>query len=117
MIFVIDSDVEMAECVALACEESGREVRIFHDALAAMRALSDGLPELIFLDIMLTGPDGFSFLNEMISYADTARVPVVVVSGVDFGGANLEVYGVVGVLNKDTMKPEDIKKYVAEYTR
>ena len=103
--------------MAFACEESGQEVRIFHDALAAMQALSDDLPELIFLDIMLTGPDGFSFLNEMISYTDTARVPVVIVSGVDFKGVNLDIYGVVGVLNKDTMKPEDVKKYVAEYTR
>ena len=41
MIFVIDSDVEMAECVAFVCEESGREVRIFGDAVSAMQALSD----------------------------------------------------------------------------
>ncbi|MBR3180229.1 response regulator [Candidatus Saccharibacteria bacterium] len=117
MIFVIDSDVEMAECVALACEESGHKVKIFHNAIEAMQALSSDLPELIFLDIMLTGPDGFSFLNEMISYTDTARVPVVIVSGVDFKGVNLDIYGVVGVLNKDTMKPEDVKKYVAEFAR
>lgn len=115
MIFVIDSDVEMAECVARACAE--REVRIFHNAVEAMRALDDEMPELIFLDILLTGPDGFSFLNEMISYTDTARVPVVVVSGLDFAGVNLDVYGVVGVLNKDTMTPEDVKKYVAEFAR
>ena len=53
----------------------------------------------------------------MISYTDTARVPVVVVSGLDFAGVNLDVYGVVGVLNKDTMTPEDVKKYVAEFAR
>ena len=48
MIFVIDSDVEMAECVALACVGSGRKVRIFHNAVEAMRALDDEMPELIF---------------------------------------------------------------------
>ena len=113
MIFVIDSDAEMAECVARAC--SRHEVKIFYNAIEAMQALDAGLPDLIFLDVMLTGPDGFTFLNEMISYTDTARVPVVITSGVDFKKANLDVYGVVGVLNKDTMKPEDIKKYVAKY--
>lgn len=114
MIFIIDSDAELAECVEKACGDN--KVRIFHNAIEAMQALDDGLPDLIFLDVMLTGPDGFSFLNEMISYTDTAKVPVVIMSGIDFKKVNLDVYGVVGVLNKDTMKPEDIKNYVDSYT-
>lgn len=114
MIFIIDSNIEMAKCLALACK--GKETRIFNNAIEAMQALDDGLPELIFLDVMLTGPDGFSFLNEMISYTDTARVPVVIVSGTNLEKMNLDIYGVVGFLNKDTMKPEDVKKYVTKYT-
>ena len=114
MIFIIDSDIEMAECVARAC--GGKyKIRIFYNAIEAMQALKQGLPSLIFMDIMLVGPDGFSFLNETISYDDTARVPVVIVSNLDLENSDLDVYGVVGILNKDTMKPEDVRKYVAEY--
>ena len=113
MIFVIDDDEIMAECVAKACGE--KEVRIFSDAIAAMRALGQGLPEMIFMDVMLTGPDGFSFLNETMSYADTMNIPVVIISAVDFGKVNLGDYGVVGILKKETMKPEDIKDYVERY--
>jgi hypothetical protein len=65
---------------------------------------------------MLTGPDGFSFLNETISYDDTMKIPIVIISEIDFKNSDLGVYGVVGVLNKESMKPEDVKKYVAEYT-
>ena len=61
MIFVIDDDEIMAECVARATK---KETKIFHNAIEAMNALDDGLPELIFLDILLDGPDGFTFLNE-----------------------------------------------------
>ena len=115
MIFIIDSNIEMANCVAKACGD--REVKIFHNAIEAMQGLNDELPELIFMDIVLTGPDGFSFLNELISYKDTAEVPVVVVSALNLEKYNLNIYGVVGILNKDTMKPEDIKGYVTKYAQ
>ena len=110
MIFVIDDDKIMAECIARA---TGREVQIFSDGIEAMSAIAEGnLPELIFLDILLSGPDGFTFLNEMISYPDLNKIPIVIVSSLDFSGQDLSQYGVVGVLNKDTMTPEDIRKYV-----
>ena len=89
---------------------------MFDNAVAAMEVISGGeLPEMIFMEVRLTGPDGFTFLNEMVSYADTAKVPVVIVSGMDFHGADLGAYGVVGVLDKETMRPEDVRNYVLEY--
>lgn len=114
MIFVIDDDPVMAKCIADAC---GRKTRIFADAIEAMNVLDEELPELIFLDILLTGPDGFTFLNELISYSDTAKIPVVVVSSLDFKGKDLSAYGVVGVLSKDTMTPAEIKGYADEYCK
>jgi CheY-like chemotaxis protein len=115
MIFVIDDDKIMAECVAKACGEKG--VRIFGDALAAVGALEDGLPEMIFMDVMLTGPDGFTMLNELISYPDTMKIPIVIVTAMRLSSLDLSEYGVVGVLNKDTMTPTEIKEYVRKYCR
>ena len=114
MIFVIDDDAVMAKCIANATK---KEVRIFDNAIEAMNALDDEMPELIYLDILLTGPDGFTFLNELVSYSDTAKIPVVVVSSLDFSGKDLSGYGVVGVLNKDTMTPLEIKGYADEYAK
>ena len=116
MIFVIDDDEIMRECIARAC--GGMEVREFGDGIAAMEAINEGvMPGLVFLDILLDGPDGFTFLNEMVSYTDTARVPVVVVTSLDLVGMDLAAYGVVGVLLKDTMRPEEIREYVEKYAR
>ncbi|MBR5647848.1 response regulator [Candidatus Saccharibacteria bacterium] len=112
MIFVIEDDPIMARCIKNA---AGADARIFSNAIEAMQALDEEMPKLIFLDILLTGPDGFTFLNEMISYPDTAKIPVVIVSSLDFGSKDLSVYGVVGILNKDTMTPDDIKDYVRKY--
>ena len=114
MIFVIDDDKAMAKCIAKAC---GGNVRIFGNAIEAMEMLADELPEMVFLDIMLSGPDGFTFLNETISYSDTVKIPIVIVSSLDLGRYDLKEYGVVGVLDKSQMTPKDVRKYVEEYTR
>ena len=115
MIFVIDDDEIMAECIARA---AGGKVQIFANAIEAMQEIASGVvPELIFLDILLDGPDGFTFLNELVSYEDTAKIPVVIVSSLDFDKKDLSVYGVVGVLNKDTMEPKEIRSYAKEYTK
>lgn len=114
MIFIIEDDEVMAKCIMRAC--LGYDVRVFSNAIEAMGEISNNtIPELIFLDIMLDGPDGFTFLNELVSYTDTANIPIVVVSSFDFKDVDLSIYGVVGVLNKDMMVPEDIKRYAKEY--
>ncbi|MBQ9017800.1 response regulator [Candidatus Saccharibacteria bacterium] len=114
MIYVVDSDPIMAECVARAC--GGCDVRIMTDAVAAVQALAEGVPDLIFLEIMLVGPDGFTLLNELVSYEDTAKVPVVIVTGLDLAGRDLSDYGVVKVLDKSKMKPADIRWCVERFT-
>ncbi len=113
MIFIIDDNRIMAECIKRA---SKRDAKIFSNAIEAMVEISNGLvPDLIFLDILLDGPDGFTFLNELVSYDDTKGIPVVIVSSLDFKGRDLTNYGVVGVLHKDEMLPEEIRDYVKKY--
>lgn len=113
MIFVIDDDEIMAECIARNCEG---EVRVFSNAYEALDEISDGnLPDLIFLDVLLDGVDGFTLLNELVSYDDTALIPVVIVSSLDLSDKNLKDYGVVGVLDKGKMTPQNIKEYVRRY--
>ena len=117
MIFVIDDDRIMAKCIARATRREAGDVRIFGNVYDAIDVLSDELPEMIFMDVLLTGPDGFTLLNELSSYSDTAKIPIVIVSALNFAGADLSDYGVVGVLNKETMLPEEIKDYVTKYTQ
>lgn len=115
MIFIIDDDEIMAECIAKACEGVD-ETRTFSNGIIAMQALDGNkLPRLIFLDILLDGPDGFTFLNELMSYADTIKVPIVIVSSLDFKDQDLSTYSVVGVLDKNTMTPQEIRNYAERY--
>ena len=116
MIFVIDSDKVFGGCIVRALEKNEFEAQLFNNAIEAMQAISDNkIPSLVFIDIMLTGPDGFTFLNEMASYADMCEVSVVIVSERDFAKFDLKAYGVVGVLNKNTRMPEEVVEYARKY--
>jgi len=86
---------------------SGYEVETFRDGVAVMERMREVVPDVMILDVLLTGPTGFAVLDEMQSYEDLGRVPVIVVSGVELV-EDLSEYGVVRVLNKDNMRPEEL---------
>lgn len=115
MILIIDSDEVFGKCVFETLEKNGFDGHLSNNAIFAINDISEKTPALIFLEPMLTGPDGFTFLNEMASYADTMKVPVVLISEKDFSRFDLSEYNVVGILNKNTVKPEEILEYAREY--
>lgn len=118
-VWIIEDDEIMTECLARAINAcwhnstkdicSSHMIRTFSDAIAAVSALNDEIPDAILLDIMLTGPDGFTFLNELNSYHDTMNVPIVIVTSLDMSAQDLCQYNVAEVLQKETMTPIEIK--------
>ena len=90
------------------------EVKVFHDAISAIQNISADAPDMIFLDVLLTGPDGFTFLNEIVSYEDTAKIPVVIVTSLDIKADSLKNYNVVKILRKDSLIPDDMRDIARE---
>ncbi|MBQ6510401.1 response regulator [Candidatus Saccharibacteria bacterium] len=113
MIFIIEDDKIMAECIARACKDY--ETKTFFNAIEAMADIDRNMPDLIFLDILLSGPDGFTFLNELASYSDTAKIPIIIISSLNLENQDLSEYGVVEILNKDTMYPKEITAYAERF--
>ena len=91
-------------------------VNIFENAIDAINALPDGCtpPSVIILDVLLTGPDGFTFLNEIASYSDLSNIPIIIVSSLNFPMQTLESYNVKKILNKATMTPQDLPAAISE---
>ena len=114
MIYIIEDDLNFAKCIERYCKNN--ETKIFSNAIEAMSSIDKNFPDLIFLDILLTGPDGFTFLNEIVSYEDTEKIPIVIISSLDLEKKDLSIYGVVGTLNKDTLTPKEVEKYVTRYS-
>ena len=86
------------------------DLKCFHDGLAAIQWMDETVPDLVILDILLTGPTGFAVLNEMQSYPELAKVPVIIVSSVRMPKKELAKYGVRAVFDKGDMMPQDLLK-------
>ena len=111
MIYIIDDDLEMVECLARYLRPA--ETKLFGNALEAIQNIDADRPDLIFLDVLLDGPDGFTLLNELASYEDTMQIPVVIVTSLNLKLASLRPYNVQKILKKDLMTPEEVKACLA----
>lgn len=112
LVYIIDDDKIFAECLERFLRVAEKDmsqfiVKHFSNVIDAVAEMNGEVPDVVFLDILLDGPDGFTLLNEMASYDDTARVPIVIVSSLDIR-RDLKDYGVVAVLDKATMTPEEV---------
>lgn len=80
MIYCVEDDTGIRELMIYTLKASGFEARGFAEASDFWQALSEKLPELILLDIMLPGEDGITVLEKLRRRADTAKVPVIMAS-------------------------------------
>lgn len=107
--FIIEDDVEMADCLELMAKNAGiSQIFRFEEVISAIEATNEVLPDVILLDVLLTGPNGFALLNELASYSDTARIPIILLSSLNFVGRDLGAYNIVQIFDKAEMRPTEI---------
>lgn len=110
MILVVEDDEWLAEQHVRMLHAAGFQADHVPHALAAIDMVDTKRPDVIILDIFLSGPNAFTLLHELQSHNDLAGIPVVICtnSAEDIAGEDLEAYGVTQVLDKTTMKPGDV---------
>lgn len=119
-VFIIEDDPDFAEIYQKHLARNFPEIplQIFYNAIEANAAFSelreDELPSLIILDVLLTGPDGFTLLNELLSYPETSQIPVLLISSLNLGQMSLQAYNVHAILNKETFTPADFVNQVQD---
>ena len=82
-VLVIDDDAAARELVARFLEKEGMAVIGAADGAAGLKAARERRPQVITLDVMMPGLDGWSVLTALKSDAATAEIPVVMLSVVD----------------------------------
>lgn len=80
MIWCIEDDESIRDIELYTLRQTGFEARGFSNGEAFFKALSTSKPRLILLDIMLPGMDGVDILKRIRMGADTAGIPVIMVT-------------------------------------
>jgi signal transduction histidine kinase/DNA-binding response OmpR family regulator/putative methionine-R-sulfoxide reductase with GAF domain len=82
-ILVVDDETDVREMLADTLTEAGFRVMTAADGAAALQALRATLPDLVLLDLMMPGMDGYEALRALRGAPETRDLPVVILTGVD----------------------------------
>jgi DNA-binding response OmpR family regulator len=76
-IVVVEDEPSISEVVSLYLKRAGYTVFSYTDGLEALNSLASQLPDLIILDVMLPGMDGFTLTRNL---RDRSDVPIILLT-------------------------------------
>jgi CheY-like chemotaxis protein len=84
-ILVVDDNQEAANALALLLKQFDQVVQQAYDGLAAVQAALDFRPEIVLLDLVMPGMDGFAVAQRLreLEPMHTSRMVIVALTGRD----------------------------------
>ena len=79
-VLVIDDEKDLYELISYNLEKEGFVVRGALDGESGLAAARDDLPDLILVDLMLPGMDGFEVCRRLRSESRTASIPIIMLT-------------------------------------
>lgn len=79
-ILVIEDDPATSRLVEYSLRHEGYQVSTASNGLDGIRKAVEEAPDLIILDVMLPGLDGFEICHRLRSEPDTAKLPIMMFS-------------------------------------
>lgn len=107
-ILIVDDDVNIAELISLYLTKECFDTKMVHDGESALKEFEIYAPNLILLDLMLPGIDGYQVCREIRA---KANVPIIMLSAK--GEIFDKVLGLELGADDYIMKPFDSKELVA----
>jgi two-component system alkaline phosphatase synthesis response regulator PhoP len=79
-LLLIEDEEDIASLIKLQAELSGYKLHVEVDGLNGYRAIEREKPDLVILDIMLPGQNGFDICRKMKSNPELRNIPVIILS-------------------------------------
>jgi CheY-like chemotaxis protein len=84
-ILIVDDDPEALAILQTLLEHSGYAVTAVYNGIDALKHIYQSIPDLIVLDIMMPGMDGYEVCEAVKSNPQTSSVPVIMLTAKDMG--------------------------------
>jgi DNA-binding response OmpR family regulator len=81
-ILVVDDDPDILDALQFMLEDAGYEVKTSEKGEYAenLHDSNGGLPDVIILDVLLSGKDGRLICQKLKSQEETKRIPIIMIS-------------------------------------
>jgi two-component system phosphate regulon response regulator PhoB len=80
VILVVEDDEELNDLLQFNLTQAGHHVLSAWDSASAMEALRNHTPDLMLLDLMLPGADGWEILRALNHTSSQLPIPVIIIS-------------------------------------
>jgi DNA-binding response OmpR family regulator len=82
-IIVVDDDKEVREIVTFVLKRNGFDVAFACNGMQLQQLLAQYLPNLIILDVMMPGENGYEIFRSLQQDARTRHIPVIIMTAHD----------------------------------
>jgi signal transduction histidine kinase/DNA-binding response OmpR family regulator len=82
-VLVIDDDLDARDLLVRGLAKDGFDIHVASSGEEGIRMAADLKPDVISLDVLMPGMDGWTVLRSLKSNPDTANIPVIMVSMLD----------------------------------
>jgi two-component system alkaline phosphatase synthesis response regulator PhoP len=79
-ILLIEDEEDIASVVKLQADLSGYRLQVEVDGIAGFRAVERDHPDLVLLDIMLPGQNGFDVCRKIKSHPELKNIPIIILT-------------------------------------
>ena len=109
-VLLVEDDPWLAELEMKTLGEAGFLVTHAPHAPSAIVKIDEIQPDVMILDVLLTGSTAFALLHELQSYDDTGELPIILCTNMaeSVKLEDVQSYGVKRIVDKTTMKPDDL---------
>ncbi len=111
-IMAIDDESEMLSLVKLTLERAGYEVGTCDNGRQAWDAIIQFKPELLILDVLLPGIDGYSLQVKLSQDPATKDIPVIVLTSLEPAKTLFRKFPQVAGFMTKPFKPEELLENV-----
>jgi two-component system alkaline phosphatase synthesis response regulator PhoP len=79
-LLLIEDEEDIASVIKLQADLSGYRLQVEIDGIAGFRAVEREHPDLVLLDIMLPGQNGFDVCRKIKSHPDLKNIPIIILT-------------------------------------
>jgi signal transduction histidine kinase len=88
-LLIVDDNASARETLVAMLETENYEIKLAKDGFEALQILNHLQPDLILLDVMMPGMDGFEVCQRIRSTPQLAQVPIILLTALDDRGSLL----------------------------
>lgn len=81
VVLIVDDELSGAEALALLLQDAGYEILSAHSGAEAIERAQTMAPDLVLLDVMMTGMDGFETCERLHHLPGLSHLPVIFLTG------------------------------------